>query len=151
MAAPAPAASYPPPGSPDTPVINPLNPPSGPRPAPGSRSVVLHLASQRFEYLEDDQVIHTGPISSGRAGYETPHGEFSVLSKDKDKESSRYDNQLGMDAWMPWSIQFYGDYFLHEGWLPGYPDSHGCVRVGEKDARFLFDTLRRGDRVLVTD
>ncbi|HSO82990.1 L,D-transpeptidase, partial [Thiocapsa sp.] len=81
----------------------------------------------------------------------TPRGTFSVLSKDKDKVSSRYTNQLGMQAWMPYSIQFYGHYFLHEGWLPGYPDSHGCVRVGEKDARFLFERMKVGDLVSVVD
>jgi lipoprotein-anchoring transpeptidase ErfK/SrfK len=56
-----------------------------------------------------------------------------------------------MQAWMPYAIQFYGHYFLHEGWLPGYPDSHGCVRVGEQDARFLFERLRIGDPVLVVN
>ncbi|EGV20117.1 L,D-transpeptidase [Thiocapsa marina] len=115
------------------------------------RSLTIQIGSQSFLYAEDDQVVRTGPISSGREGYGTPRGTFSVLSKQKDKVSSRYTNQLGMQAWMPYSIQFYGHYFLHEGWLPGYPDSHGCVRVGEKDARFLFERLKIGDLVSVVD
>ncbi|UHD14858.1 L,D-transpeptidase [Thiocapsa bogorovii] len=115
------------------------------------RSLTIQIGSQSFIYAEDDQVVRTGPISSGREGYGTPRGTFSVLSKQKDKVSSRYTNQLGMQAWMPYSIQFYGHYFLHEGWLPGYPDSHGCVRVGEKDARFLFERMKIGDLVSVVD
>ena len=84
-------------------------------------------------------------------GYPTPTGKFAVLGKEKDKVSSRYTNQLGMQAWMPYAIQFHGHYFLHEGWLPGYPDSHGCVRLGEKDARFLFEQMQLGDPVDVVD
>jgi lipoprotein-anchoring transpeptidase ErfK/SrfK len=113
------------------------------------RSLTISLGAQEFEYKEDDRLVRAGPISSGASGSPTPTGRFQVLSKDKDKISSRYTNQLGMQAWMPYSIQFHGHYFLHEGWLPGYPDSHGCVRVGEKDARFLFERMQIGDRVLV--
>jgi lipoprotein-anchoring transpeptidase ErfK/SrfK len=115
------------------------------------RSLTIQIGSQSFIYAEDDQIVRTGLISSGREGYGTPRGTFSVLSKQKDKVSSRYTNQLGWQAWMPYSIQFYGHYFLHEGWLPGYPDSHGCVRVGEQDARFLFERLKIGDLVSVVD
>lgn len=113
------------------------------------RSLTISLGSQSFEYKEGEAVVRSGPISSGKPGNPTPTGRFKVLGKDEDKISSRYTNQLGMQAWMPYSIQFHGHYFLHEGWLPGYPDSHGCVRVGEKDARFLFERLRIGDPVRV--
>nr|WP_093191919.1 L,D-transpeptidase family protein [Thiocapsa sp. KS1] len=115
------------------------------------RALTIQIGSQSFVYSEGDQVVRTGPISSGREGHGTPRGTFSVLSKQKDKVSSRYTNQLGLQAWMPYSIQFYGHYFLHEGWLPGYPDSAGCVRVGEKDARFLFERMKIGDLVSVVD
>jgi lipoprotein-anchoring transpeptidase ErfK/SrfK len=115
------------------------------------RALTIKIGSQRFFYTEGDTIVRTGPISSGKEDFETPLGEFSVLSKQKDKVSYRYTNQLGMSAWMPYSIQFTGHYFLHEGWLPGHPDSHGCVRVGEKDARFLFERLQTGDRIVVVD
>ena len=114
-----------------------------------TRALALSISEQQFSYLEDGEVVRTGPISSGAPGYPTPTGNFSVLYKDRDKVSSRYTNQLGMQAWMPYAIQFNGHYFLHEGWLPGHPDSHGCVRLGEKDARFLYETLQIGDEVVV--
>ena len=118
-------------------------------PSTAPRSLTISLGKQTFVYHEAAQVVRTGSISSGTPGHATPTGQFRVLSKDRDKVSSRYTNQLGMQAWMPYAIQFYGHYFLHEGWLPGYPDSHGCVRVGEKDARFLFERLKIGDPVAV--
>ena len=113
------------------------------------RALTISIGSQQFKYVEDGALVRTGPISSGARGYTTPTGKFAVLSKNADKVSSRYTNQLGMQAWMPYAIQFHGHYFLHEGWLPGYPDSHGCIRVGAEDARFLFDTLKIGDPVTV--
>lgn len=113
------------------------------------RSLTIALGAQTFVYQEAAEVVRTGAISSGKSGHTTPIGHFRVLSKDRDKVSSRYTNQLGMQAWMPYAIQFNGHYFLHEGWLPGYPDSHGCVRVGEQDARFLFERLKIGDPVAV--
>lgn len=116
-----------------------------------TRALTIQIGNQHFIYSEGDRVVRTGPISSGREGQETPRGQFSVLSKDEHKVSSRYTNQLGWQAWMPYAIQFNGHYFLHEGWLPGYPDSAGCVRVGEKDARFLFERMQPGDPVSVVD
>ncbi|SDW82155.1 L,D-transpeptidase [Thiocapsa roseopersicina] len=128
-----------------------VEPVAAPSAEQAKRALTIRIGSQSFVYEEGDHVVRTGPISSGSDGYPTPRGTFSVLSKDKDKVSSRYTNQLGMQAWMPYAIQFYGHYFLHEGWLPGYPDSHGCVRVGEKDARFLFERMKIGDLVSVVD
>lgn len=115
------------------------------------RALTIRLSAQRFDYAEAGRVVRSGPISSGTPQSPTPTGRFAVLSKERDKVSSRYTNQLGWQAWMPYSIQFNGHYFLHEGWLPGYPDSRGCVRVGEQDARFLFKRLKIGDRVEVVN
>lgn len=122
-----------------------------PSEAPKPRALTIALGAQQFTYAEDGEVVRIGPISSGAEGYPTPKGRFSVRSKDKDKVSSRYTNQIDMQAWMPYAIQFHGHYFLHEGWLPGYPDSHGCVRLGEKDARFLFEQMQPGDPIEVVN
>jgi lipoprotein-anchoring transpeptidase ErfK/SrfK len=113
------------------------------------RSLTIFLGSQTFEYVEDDRIVASGAISSGSAAHPTPAGNFRVLSKDKDKRSGKYTNYFDQNTPMPYSLQFYGPYFIHEGWVPGYPDSHGCVRLHYEDARLLFARIRVGDRVLV--
>jgi lipoprotein-anchoring transpeptidase ErfK/SrfK len=94
-------------------------------------------------------VITSGEVSSGSKAHPTPSGSFRVQSKQKNKRSGKYTNYFDQNTPMPYSLQFHGPYFIHEGWLPGYADSHGCVRLHYEDARFLFDRMRVGDRVLV--
>jgi lipoprotein-anchoring transpeptidase ErfK/SrfK len=115
-----------------------------------SRALQFYLGSQTFDYVEDGEVLVRGPIASGKASSPTPTGKFRVLSKNEDKESSRYDNEIGTPAWMPYSMQFYGNYFLHEGYLPGEPASHGCIRLGHDHARLLFERMKIGDPVVVS-
>lgn len=114
-----------------------------------SRALTIYLGSQTFEYVEDDRVVATGPVSSGSAEHPTPTGSFRVLSKIKDKRSGKYTNYFDQNTPMPYSLQFYGPYFIHEGWLPGYADSHGCVRLQYEDARLLFMRIKVGDPVRV--
>lgn len=113
------------------------------------RALGIYLGSQTFEYLEDDRVIVSGPISSGSAAHPTPSGDFRVLSKDPNKRSGSYTNYFNRPTPMPYSLQFHGPYFIHEGWLPGYADSHGCVRLRYEDARLIFHRIRVGDPVRV--
>lgn len=114
-----------------------------------SRALTIYLGSQTFEYVEDDRVVASGPISSGSAEHPTPTGSFRVLSKDKDKRSGKYTNYFDQNTPMPYSLQFHGPYFIHEGWLPGHADSHGCVRLSYEDARLLFSRMKVGDPVRV--
>src|SRR5213079_723041 len=86
------------------------------------------------------------PVSSGTAGRETPAGVFSVVEKDKDHRSSLYD-----DAWMPNMLRItWNGIALHGGPLPGYPASHGCVRMPYDFAEKLFDKARIGMRVIIS-
>jgi lipoprotein-anchoring transpeptidase ErfK/SrfK len=115
-----------------------------------SRALQFYLSTQTFDYTENGDLVVSGPIASGKARSPTPTGKFSVLSKQKDKESSKYDNEIGTPAWMPYSMQFYGNYFVHEGWLPGQPASHGCIRMGHNHAKLLFERMKIGDPVTVS-
>ncbi len=131
---------------------SPMHPDKDPRyalPQAQSRVLTIYLGSQTFEYLEDDRVVASGPISSGSAEHPTPTGNFRVLSKDKDKRSGKYTNYFDQNTPMPYSLQFHGPYFIHEGWLPGHADSHGCVRLSYEDARLLFSRMKVGDPVRV--
>jgi hypothetical protein len=116
-----------------------------------SRELRFYLNRQMFDYFEDGELLVSGPISSGKAGHATPTGTFSVLAKEKDKESSLYTNEAGTQAWMPYSIQFHGNYFIHEGWLPGHPASHGCIRLGHLQAKLLFERMKIADPVTVNN
>lgn len=118
-------------------------------PPAGKRALNIYLGSQTFEYLEDEQVLLSGPISSGTRQHPTPAGDYKVLTKIKDKRSGKYTNGLDENTPMPYSLQFNGPYFVHEGWVPGYADSHGCVRLHYEDARLLFNRIRIGDPVRV--
>jgi len=127
-------------------------PPEDPRYAipPGQqRAITIFLDSQTFEYREDGRVFASGPISSGSLEHPTPAGNFSVLSKEEDKRSGKYTNYFDQNTPMPYSLQFYGPYFIHEGWLPGHADSHGCVRLKYEDAKLLFSRVKVDDPVIV--
>lgn len=118
-------------------------------PKAGSRALTIFLGSQTFEYIEDGQVVASGAVSSGSAEHPTPTGSFRVLSKDKDKRSGKYTNYFDENTPMPYSLQFHGPYFVHEGWLPGHADSHGCVRLSYEDARLLYARIKVGDPIVV--
>jgi lipoprotein-anchoring transpeptidase ErfK/SrfK len=114
-----------------------------------SRILEIDLTTQAFRYFEDDRLVRAGAVSAGTAEHPTPTGRFRVLSKERDKVSRSYTNAFDMPTPMPYSMQFYDTYFIHEGWVPGYADSHGCVRLHYEDARFLFERMKRGDEVIV--
>lgn len=137
--------------------------PSPPPPAPASpaeeaaalppatsRTLRIDLGGQGFRYFEDGRLVRNGPISAGSAEHPTPTGEYRVQSKERDKVSHSYTNYFDRPTPMPYSLQFHGPYFIHEGWLPGYPDSHGCVRLRYEDAHFLFERMKVGDAVVIT-
>jgi lipoprotein-anchoring transpeptidase ErfK/SrfK len=144
----------------------PSDPPPRPAPAPpepptpqeeaaalpeaDSRTLRIDLPAQGFRYFEDGRLVRSGPVSAGSAEHPTPTGEYRVQSKDADKVSHSYTNFFDLPTPMPYSLQFHGPYFIHEGWLPGYPDSHGCVRLHYEDARFLFERMKVGDAVVIT-
>ena len=120
-------------------------------PRPGPRKLTIRLNSQRFEYSEGGDVVHTGQVTSGSAEHPTPEGVFTVLSKQRDKRSGSYTNYFDMPTPMPYALQFSGPYYVHEGWVAGQPESHGCVRLHYEDARFVYERMKIGDRIVVVD
>jgi hypothetical protein len=120
-------------------------------PRPGPRKLVIHLNKQRFEYSEGGTVVHTGQVTSGSAEHPTPKGAYRVLSKDLDKRSGSYTNYFDMPTPMPYSLQFNGPYYVHEGWVAGQPESHGCVRLHYEDARFVYERMKVGDPITVVN
>lgn len=133
----------------NTPPVKPADDHRYELPLAQSRALTIFVGSQTFEYVEDDRVLLSGPISSGTAKHPTPTGEYRVLSKQIDKRSGKYTNELNEPTPMPYSLQFHGPYFVHEGWVPGHPDSHGCVRLRYEDARLLFERMQLGDPIVI--
>ena len=106
---------------------------------------IVSLRSQKIIVYDADGWILQAPVSSGQAGRETPAGIFSIIQKEAEHYSNLYD-----DAYMPHMQRLtWSGIALHGGRLPGYPASHGCVRMPYDFAERLFDTTKRGMRVIV--
>ncbi len=115
------------------------------RPAGEPVLAIVSLQSQRVTVYDANGWILRAPVSSGQRGRETPAGIFSVIQKDADHHSNLYD-----DAFMPHMQRLtWSGIALHGGPLPGYPASHGCVRMPFDFAERLFDVTRMGLRVIV--
>ncbi|HKS60829.1 MAG TPA: L,D-transpeptidase family protein [Xanthobacteraceae bacterium] len=106
---------------------------------------VVSLRSQRITVYDAEGWILRAPVSSGQKGRETPAGIFSVIQKNAEHYSNLYD-----DAYMPHMQRLtWSGIALHGGVLPGYPASHGCVRMPFDFAARLFDATRMGTRVIL--
>ena len=112
----------------------------------GPMAVVVSLTEQRAYVYRNGVLIGVSTISSGRKGYETPTGVFTILQKDKDHHSNVYDN-----APMPYQQRLtWSGVALHAGGVPGYPESHGCVHLPTAFAQKLFDASDMGMTVAVS-
>jgi hypothetical protein len=106
---------------------------------------IVSLRNQRISVYDANSRIMRAPVSSGRKGRETPAGIFSVIQKEAEHYSNLYD-----DAYMPHMQRItWSGIALHGGPLPGYPASHGCIRMPFDFAARLFDATRLGLRVIV--
>jgi lipoprotein-anchoring transpeptidase ErfK/SrfK len=134
--------------------------------------VELDLGHQRAYLLKDGKTISESPISSGRAGHLTPTGSFAVVQKDLNHVSTLYGKIVEKDsgrvvksgadvatpvpkgckfvpAPMKWFMRFEGAAGMHAGILPGYPASHGCVRMPPAKAKLFYETVEIGTPVHV--
>ncbi|MEP3278918.1 MAG: L,D-transpeptidase family protein [Stappiaceae bacterium] len=108
--------------------------------------VVVSIDEQRVDVYRGTQRVRTAPISSGRQGNSTPTGIFSILEKRRRHFSNLYDN-----APMPYMQRLtWSGIALHQGRLPGYPASHGCVRLPRDFAKDLFAMTGHGAHVVIT-
>jgi lipoprotein-anchoring transpeptidase ErfK/SrfK len=142
---------------------------------PQNAAVVVSLARQRaYVYAGSDLAIDT-PISSGKRAGMTPAGDFTILQKDRDHRSSVYGNfvdsrgrviRSGVSSRIdsaPSGTHFVGApmlYFMrltwegvgmHVGILPGYPASHGCIRMPAEIPPMIYPRVKIGTRVQVTN
>jgi hypothetical protein len=113
----------------------------------GPLLMVVSIPEQRAYLYRNGVRIAISTVSTGKAGKETPPGVYAVLQKHKEHYSNLYD-----DAPMPFMQRLtWGGVALHAGRLPGYPASHGCIRLPHDFARLLFDVTELGMTVVVSD
>ena len=116
-------------------------------PRDGMVLVVVDLSAQRATVYRGGRPVAITTVSTGSTGRETPTGVFPILAKEKMHRSNLYN-----DAPMPFMqrLTWHG-VALHAGHIPGYPASHGCVRLPKAFAEQLFGVTSRGNLVVVAD
>lgn len=111
----------------------------------GPMKIVVVLDIQRIYVFQNDELIGFSTISSGKKGKETPTGFFTILQKNIDHKSNLYSN-----APMPFMQRLTWDGIaMHGGQLPGYPASHGCIRLPLAFAKALFGVTQMDQEVFV--
>jgi len=109
--------------------------------------VIVSLDTQRAYVYRNGLPIGISTVSTGKSGHETPTGIFTVLQKAVDHKSNLYNS-----APMPFMQRLTWDGIaMHAGNLPGYPASHGCIRLPTEFARLLYGVTRLGLTVVITD
>lgn len=114
-------------------------------PQKDERHIIVNLAEQRARVFgPQGEQIFTTKVSTGKKGYETPAGEYVITNKYRDWTSTLY------HARMPYFQRLScSEIGLHAGAVPGYPASHGCIRVPSDNAVKLFSMMEAGDRVMI--
>jgi L,D-transpeptidase catalytic domain len=114
--------------------------------APSPILVLVSIQKQRLRAFDASGEVTQSRISSGRSGFDTPTGVFSVLEKSEYHESNIYEG-----APMPFMQRLtWSGIAMHAGVVPGYRASHGCIRLPASFAPTLFGMTRVGNRVVVT-
>jgi len=138
----------------------------------GRPSIVVSLRAQEAYLYRSGHKTASSRISSGREGYRTPTGRFRVIRKDEDHRSSIYGDYVDdsgrvvranvdsrrdrkpphsrfVGTPMPYFIEFSPGYGLHQGYLPGVPTSHGCIRMPYWKARQFYNAVHLGTVVVI--
>jgi lipoprotein-anchoring transpeptidase ErfK/SrfK len=142
--------------------------------ASGSSRIVVHLGEQKAYYYKGKHLIGESTISSGKRGFGTPPGHYHVVSKDRNHVSSEFGDYVDGEghvvkanidarkdsrprgshfdgAKMPFCMHFNGGYAMHQGYVPPFAASHGCIRVPQGMAEHFFDASPVGTPLIVTD
>jgi L,D-transpeptidase catalytic domain len=141
---------------------------------PGRPRIVVHLSEQKAYFYKGRHLIGESTVSTGKPGFSTPPGHYTVLQKDKNHLSSIYGDYIddqgnviktNIDnrkdprprgthfdgARMPYFMRFRGGYGMHAGYVPPFRASHGCIRLPERMARRFFNAAHEGTPVIVKE
>ncbi len=139
----------------------------------GKPSIKISISEQRAYFYKNKMLVGISQLSTGREGKNTPAGHYSVINKDQNHASSLYgdfvDSQGNVvqpnvsvhdpkpqgthfkGASMPYYMQIAPGFGLHAGYLPGYPASHGCIRMPEFMAENFFKSVSTGTSVTIVN
>ena len=140
----------------------------------GSPSVRISLNDQKAYFYKDGKLAGVSAISTGREGLDTVTGHFHIIQKDRDHRSSIYGDYVDdggnvvkaevdntkdakppgshfVGSPMPFFMRVVGGTGMHEGYLPGYPASHGCIRMPGFMAEDFFNATSVGTPVTIAE
>jgi len=142
--------------------------------ASGSPSIKISLGEQRAYFYKSGVLVGVSQLSTGREGLNTPTGNYKIIQKDKDHASSLFGDYVDAGGNvvkanidikkdpkppgthfkgtpMPYFMRIVSGTGLHAGYLPGYPASHGCIRMPEFMAEDFFRSVSVGTPVTITN
>ncbi len=138
----------------------------------GKPSITISLTEQRAYFYKSGVLVGVSQLSTGREGLNTPYGQFSIIQKDQNHVSSLFGDYVdasgnvvvpNVDVTkdpkppgahfkgtpMPYFMRIVSGTGLHAGYLPGYPASHGCIRMPEFMAENFFKSVSLGTPVTI--
>jgi L,D-transpeptidase catalytic domain len=141
---------------------------------PGSPKIVVSISEQHAYFYKGKHLVGESTVSTGKPGFGTPPGHYTVLSKDPTHVSTVFGDYVddfgnvvksNIDARkdprppgthydgarMPYAMFFRGGYAMHQGYVPPYAASHGCIRVPKEMAETFFDNSPVGTPVIVQE
>jgi lipoprotein-anchoring transpeptidase ErfK/SrfK len=142
--------------------------------AHGSAKIVVHLGEQKAYFYKGKTLIGESTVSTGKRGFGTPVGHYHIVSKDRDHVSSEFGDYVDSEgnvvrqnidvrkdsqprgthfdgARMPYCMHFNGGYAMHEGYVPPFAASHGCIRLPKGMAEHFFNAAPEGTSVVVKE
>lgn len=140
----------------------------------GSPRIVVHLAEQKAYFYKGKNLVGESTVSTGKKGFSTPAGHYSIVSKDKNHFSSEFGDYVDSagqivkqnidvrkdskprgahfdPASMPYCMHFSGGYAMHQGYVPPYAASHGCIRLPKGMAEHFYNNAPVGTPMTVKE
>ena len=142
--------------------------------AHGDPKIVVHISEQKAYFYKGKRLVGESTVSTGKRGFGTPPGHYSIVSKDKNHFSSEFGYYIDSagnvvvsnidvrkdrcpkgahfdPARMPYCMHFNGGYAMHQGYVPPFAASHGCIRLPEGFADKFYNNAPVGTPVIVKD
>ena len=140
----------------------------------GEPRIVVHIGEQKAYFFKGKRLVGESTVSTGKRGFGTPPGHYAVVSKDKNHFSSEFGDYVDREgnvvvqnidvrkdpqpkgthfdpAKMPYCMHFNGGYAMHQGYVPPFAASHGCIRLPQGMAEKFYNNSPVGTPVVVKE